>query len=993
MDTERGRGMPGSVSQLKISELVGTSARTAHQIAIGDNNIAYIVSGGVVVSHIGNINVNNNSETTVLSQRFFCANSSSGGDSRAVSSANAYLNKALSDMSLEYNGDIKKDSYGYPINGDPTIYNGIGGITNNDPFKSSSSGLDDTDSTSTSPSKLKDRVRSINCIALSPDQRILAVGEAGYQPRILLFSLAPNSSGNPFALIYEHTFAVNCLVFSPDSKYLCSLGSINDGFIHVWKLTTSSIALQATNRCSTIINQLIWCNDYIVTLGLRVIKVWKFQEEDFHDIVSKPNALKGKNVILGPYINANFIDSSVLNNDELLLITTENQLLLLKIGQDNSMNFDLKLISLESPQFEFNSIEIDNDSESIWLGNDQRKFEFITVDSLTVVDSPRVVSSNRTSSPSKEITQTKNILKLSKFTNNNMIYLSKTGDIVLVNNQKQEKPLVTSLVKDLGGIKSCFSKEFMIFSKDGEIKRLLNLGGLETVMKFQLPSFELSSNSLTAIESFTNHMVVGDKYGHLFIIELNEDGTQTTIFKTKAHTSSINEIIYFEINEYQIISTISRDRMIQIFYKAKQPSPNNWDLLQTIAVHNGNVLKIQYYANKLYTCSSDRTVAIHRFETESILQLVQEKILTLKASPTTLKLYDNDLIVSTTDRCLQIYDINESYELKRSLKLFNDRNNESLLVENFINFKNMIIVSSSDKSLRMFNYLSGRSICSCWGHSDSILSLVMRNDNELVSIGTDGCLFIWKVNETCNDLNVADIPPTSDIDETKSVIDPFEIKVTRKIIPTVPLRSSTPSPERRELSSADSSPTPRLTAATLKRLSTKGSAPLSRPPPPQSPTRSHTRNSASITAIPLSPSRTPKSVPVRTQRHSIDLTLSPGKSPKQISYTSPSKSLATSLSMVSDPKVFVDKALFQLSHMESRLKQENHGIDEEGKLQLKSKLTNILTLLGDGDKLLDQPVITYEQELLEKYSHQLVEMVQEKLSHHQRSTSSTPSND
>lgn len=365
---------------LNIKKIIGTSAKTSHQFFIQDDLIAYTASGGVVVCTI-DIETNE-----VITQRFFCANISytnnynhngmkkrgGGGNGGGTSSANAYLNMI---KNYDYSEkELKRDLYGYPINSEPIEIFGTSidnfddnynNSTNNDINIGGGGGSGTTGNTS--PSKLKDKVRSINCITISPDKKLLAIGEIGYQPRILIFSLAENSNNNPIWSIYEHSFGINSLVFSPNLKILCSLGLINDGFINLWKIgigstNTNNINLIASNRCSNIIHKLIWHENLIITLGLRFIKLWQFDDEELNNF-KKPLILKGKNAILGNLINENFIDGNILNNDELLIITDTNQLLLLlKLNFENP-----KIIILKSPDYEFNSIVVDYHHEKIWF--------------------------------------------------------------------------------------------------------------------------------------------------------------------------------------------------------------------------------------------------------------------------------------------------------------------------------------------------------------------------------------------------------------------------------------------------------------------------------------------------------------------------------------------------------------------------------------------------------------------------------------------------
>lgn len=86
-------------------------------------------------------------------------------------------------------------------------------------------------------SKEKSHVRSITCLAISPDGT-LAVGESRYLPQIRLFTLGPSLFGldpNLFNDIIDRFFD-DGLTVSPDTQCLFSKGLLHDGFITLWSL-------------------------------------------------------------------------------------------------------------------------------------------------------------------------------------------------------------------------------------------------------------------------------------------------------------------------------------------------------------------------------------------------------------------------------------------------------------------------------------------------------------------------------------------------------------------------------------------------------------------------------------------------------------------------------------------------------------------------------------------------------------------------------------
>ena len=116
-------------------------------------------------------------------------------------------------------------------------------------------------------------------------------------------------------------------------------------------------------------------------------------------------------------------------------------------------------------------------------------------------------------------------------------------------------------------------------------------------------------------------------------------------------------------------------------------------------------------------------------------------------------------MISTNDKQLLVYNL-PNLELKRSLKLQCGLN-KSLLVDNFAVMKDVdsIACSCSDKSIRVFNYSTGKLITTDWPHSGLIVGLEVY-DNKLradgvtdsseitkniISLSNDGCIFIWEL--------------------------------------------------------------------------------------------------------------------------------------------------------------------------------------------------------------------------------------------------------
>lgn len=522
-----------------INKILGTSVKKSTFYTIQDDLLAYLAGSGVVVCKL------NKEDGKITSQRFFCVNSnnSSMNSSPGVtSSANAYLNMIRKDGTI--NSDVSsptsyedtfRDSFGYPS--DPII---TGSSSESHTNTKDSDNLDvSIPVQSPSSSKFKDRVRSINCLSISPDKTVLAIGEIGYHPRIALFSLAPDLLSSPFALIYEHSFGINSISFSSDLKTFASLGLINDGFLNIWKIQSTSISLQASNKCTSVVNKMIWHENYIITLGLRMIKVWKSEKKSgSNNSVTGGSILKGKNVLLGSLINCNFISGDSLSSDE-FLIMTESNILLLKLNYEA-----LTLVPLDLPLQNFHSLCIDYDNEQVWFDSTTGltsipigELKETKISSPSKPSSPTKLSLGSIFSQSPTLDGSNDLHKIINFNEKFLIFLSEEYEITLFNKfTRQTKVLIGSLIKNLSGIKASYLNEILVFSNEGVINKV-ELDSVSYVCKLDLLATEVIGNSLTAVDmkrklesgnsdsdsdSDSDLVVCGDKFGTVYVSKLVE---------------------------------------------------------------------------------------------------------------------------------------------------------------------------------------------------------------------------------------------------------------------------------------------------------------------------------------------------------------------------------------------------------------------------------------------------------------------------------------
>jgi len=74
--------------------------------------------------------------------------------------------------------------------------------------------------------------KTITCLHFSFNGKYLAVGESGYQPSVLIFDLG---SKKLLQELKGHKYGISVAQFSPNSKYLVSVGFRLDGCVNLWE--------------------------------------------------------------------------------------------------------------------------------------------------------------------------------------------------------------------------------------------------------------------------------------------------------------------------------------------------------------------------------------------------------------------------------------------------------------------------------------------------------------------------------------------------------------------------------------------------------------------------------------------------------------------------------------------------------------------------------------------------------------------------------------
>jgi WD40 repeat protein len=657
----------------------------------------------------------------------------------------------------------------------------------------------------------RERIKAASCVSLSRDGRWLAVGETGYNPRVLLFSTAEDSSSEiPTSIVCDHTYGVRCIAFSPDMKYLATLGNFNDGFLFIWSLNqkTGQLTLHSANKCTTTVSDMTWCGNNLVTVGTRHVKLWhltdslkrspirqpRFRRSETLPSSPGPTPLSGRNCLLGSMVDSTFtsvlpVDATIVilgtETGHLCLIDTSQTVLELKVLK----KFDISITSIaylaKTQQLllgtslgllteDLNALrkkESSTQTKNLLSGSQQKQSRISAVRRSLGFLSPT----------SRHVTAVGTMQE-------HTVTLDSEGSLQIQQNQSedgQNQPIFAAHNSIIQGVQSLPSRvglgDFFTWSKNAEIKfwdvkgNLLNRESLDLGQtESDGENFENELNRMQFAEQL-NGFVAGDRFGMLKLIKNPQWRVVHTI---RAHSAEVTGIAIHHSD--LLVATCSRDRMVQLF----QINNDNFELLQTMDDHVGAVNQVLFTSNgeKLLSCSTDRSLIIRdriSRDQDGVQTSVylSTKVLTLKASPLSMTpSTENCLLVSTMDRRITKID-HTAGTLLDSFKVGDSENDDTVSLNTIIcnqapegveGFQRVVTgYCSMDKSIRVYSEKNVSLLGRESGHTEGVSDIALLdqpNDegssrqSTIVSTGLDGTIMIWTFSKATS-LSTQDASP------------------------------------------------------------------------------------------------------------------------------------------------------------------------------------------------------------------------------------------
>lgn len=596
----------------------------------------------------------------------------------------------------------------------------------------------------------------------------------------------------PLSILTDHSFGVQSVAFSADSRWLCSLGNSYDGFLLLYSvnLKTGKLRLHSSNKCSNV-QTIVWMGANVISIGTRHVKLWRVERagsaapaKGRHDLLETPTAppespgpqiFSGRNCILGPLIDATFTCAVAVSENKAILCTTQGDICLM----DDSEKAQ-RLVRVASVQFGVQSITFDEKTGLAWVAGEEARIEAIAIDTLfePFDSSTSPSSSSKRSSPIRSSLRTQpGILAIGSI-GSHLVTID--SDRIVEVRRKDEKHFSNALTdsRRLPAHESAVigicnlvyrphigSPDFLTYSARGTLLLWCIdgtcTGRIDLSIDQPLATQGVDPNELkrVVVSDFDELVFAGDRTGMLRVID--RGGKHIT--QAQAHNGDISGLAVARSNDCYLVASCGRDRTLQLFSKDE----SGLSLLQTLDDHAAAVGNLMFVDNAatLLSMSSDRTIIIRRAARDEVsgMAFIPIRIINLKATPVSLSTVPSEpnlLVVSTMDRQIQRYEIS-SGRLLHSFKASDPVSNDtvqinSLEVHSFgdtNNAKRLLLgVSSTDRSIRLHDFESGSLLTKEHGQSAvSAVKLMQRKEDDkvtkyLISSGLDGTIIIYTVS-------------------------------------------------------------------------------------------------------------------------------------------------------------------------------------------------------------------------------------------------------
>lgn len=634
--------------------------------------------------------------------------------------------------------------------------------------------------------------KTFTAVKFSKDGKNIVTGECGHQPAVRVWDVEEKTQ---VAEHHGHKFGINCVAFSPNLKYIVSIGSQHDMMVAVWNWKTGTKV--ASNKISSKVTSVAFSEDgsMFVTVGNRHVKFWYL--ESSRSKINETVPLIGRSGILGDLKN-NFFTDVVCGKNKSVFCVTQSGLL---------CNFNEKRLLEKWAELRTNCANcVTAAGNYIFIGCANGVVRVFSAQNLHYVANlphPHYLGVDVASAlnPSQMVNQkvdakypdTIGIVyddwnnKVTCIYNDHSMYIWDVHDVKKVGKSRsflyhssfiysletcppvteEEKPILPPgtfitcssddtiriwnldpHMKDLKSYKrNIFSQELLkVIYTDPTLNYLRDVnynpaGGID---KTDTNYDDKNGIRSLCISPDLKHLASGDRIGNVRIHDLETMKEITTI---EAHDQEVLCLQYSNFKHGpKLLATSSRDRMLHVF-----DVEQNYKLLQTLDDHSSSITAVRFAQNekqfKMLSCGADKSLLFRNAQMDPDLQFNLDQHLVGKTTIYDMVIDPTEKFAATAcqDRNIRIYSIKTSKQRKNFKGTVGD---DGVLMKLQLDPSGSYLATSCtvDKSITIIDYATGEIQASMFGHAEYITSIKFTNSlKHLISVSADGCIFVWRL--------------------------------------------------------------------------------------------------------------------------------------------------------------------------------------------------------------------------------------------------------
>ncbi|OLL24206.1 Mitogen-activated protein kinase-binding protein 1 [Neolecta irregularis DAH-3] len=752
------QSMNESVS-LSLSVVRGVSTSINLQFATHHNTSRVVYAAGCTAIVLDNCSdFEGDQNVRRIQQRFYCPSSSQLANSSNSSTIPTSLNTS----------PIVRPRSLYGMKDMPSLISPAF-LANQSSFFESSSSTADVDETS-GKGLQKDRVRNVSSLAISENGNLLAIGEGGTMPRIVIYKLNLAQNEQIPVCLPGHTQGVILLAFSPCNTMLASLGQVDDGYIFLWSVSSGKGSKKlATNKHTIATRAMAWMGKSLVTVGLRSIKVWQVPESNKPGIHHCPMPFENRSVILGPLVDSYFTCVTAISPHMMVICSSIGDICVL--GNDKR-----ELKKLAEVNFGIFSVDYDPLKDLVWIAGMEGQIRTLDAKDIRIHASLTIKKVQTHVSPNDS-----DIAALRCLADGVITTINTDRKILFYNFMNEQLTQVERKDLEISGHKSAVKGVRVLerdeadpliytWSNDGTVCLWNSMGECCTSGQYISAHDVTFEEELSVVDIKDQSMALLAGYKSGTLRYFRGGNSEVPVWTTIGHDSEVRDIATGgRIKHVDLLVTSSRLRTVNVWGRTRGYT---WQQVQTLSTHSASVHRVLLSpdSSQLVTISSDRSVAVYiangspdtdgRPTGHTTFQAYRNIQLQRAAIDATFIPDDPRKILASLSNG-QVHIVNV-FEGQSDLAFKGDDGAQMTSIsasQKDEQSRYLVAGVGSDKSLRIFDVKSGCQLKKEWGHAEGVsgvtwLRRTVKNEDGkqqtskiLITTGYDGCVLFWNFED------------------------------------------------------------------------------------------------------------------------------------------------------------------------------------------------------------------------------------------------------